>query len=345
MKIIDLRSDTVTKPTPAMRKAMAAAAVGDDVYGEDPTVIELQKLAALLTGKEAALLVPTGTMANQASIMAQTRPGQEIVTAETCHIIRSEGGAVARLSGLSTAVSHNEDGKIYPEDLRRLVRARGNVHYPQTRLLCLENALGNGDVLSLDLMSQLYACAQEHELLVHLDGARLFNAASALNCTAKEIAYFTDSMTFCLSKGLCAPIGSMICGSSEFIEQAKYCRKVMGGGMRQAGIIAAACIVALEQMVERLADDHLLARHLAQKLAEIPEIKVQLEAVKINMVFWQPQAKNFHAENFLKFMLDKNIKVNGPYLGRYRLVTHHDVDSGDVDFFIACLKEYLKKLT
>ncbi len=341
MKIIDLRSDTVTKPTEEMRRAMAEAEVGDDVYGEDPTVNRLERLAAETVGKEAAIFVPTGTMGNQAAIMAQTRPGDELIAASACHVIQNEGGGVARLSGVACALAPGST--LEPEDIRRLVRPSGNVHYPRTRLVCLENALGNGGVVPLDRMKSLYETAREYDLAVHLDGARLFNAAQALGVAARDLAAWTDSLTFCLSKGLCAPVGALICGSGDFIAEVRRCRKVLGGGMRQAGVLAAAGLIALTAMTRRLGEDHANALHLGRLLADIPGVLVDLEAIKINMVFWSPDLEDFDDLAFLAFMAERGVKVSGRVGGRFRLVTHHDISREDVEFFTEQLKAFLSK--
>ncbi|SBW03717.1 L-allo-threonine aldolase [uncultured delta proteobacterium] len=344
MNIIDLRSDTVTQPTDAMREAMSRAVVGDDVYGDDPTVNELQALAADMLGKEAALFVPTGTMGNQASIMAQTRPGDEIIAAAGSHIFINEGGGAARLSGVSCMTAHNPDGKLTADDVHRLRRDPGNAHYPRTTLVCLENALGNGDVVTLDEMKAVRAAADTYNLRVHLDGARIFNAATALGVSARAIADCVDTVSCCLSKGLCAPVGSLICGPKDFIAEAHRCRKVLGGGMRQAGVLAACGILALTEMTKRLGEDHDNARLLGKLLAGIPGVTVDQAKIRINMVFWEPKIEGFNNQAFGAFMLERGFKISSPYAGPFRLVTHNGVTRADVERFAALFKDYVRGL-
>ena len=345
MTMIDLRSDTVTLPTDAMREAMKNAAVGDDVYGDDPTVNELQDLAAAMTGKEAAIFVPTGTMGNQASIMAHTRPGDEIIAAADSHIVVNEAGGAARLSGVSIAMARNPDGTVTAEDVHRLTRPLGNAHYPRTSLVCLENALGNGCVVSLDQMKAVRDAAREHNLLVHLDGARIFNAAVSLGVEAGEIADCVDSLTFCLSKGLCAPVGSLICGTEAFIAEVRRCRKVLGGGMRQAGVLAACGLVSLRTMTKRLGDDHDNAKRLGALLAEVPGVAIDLEKIQINMVYFEVGINGFDREAFSAFMLRNGFLVTSPYAGApFRLVTHNGVSRKDVETFAGLFKDYVNGL-
>lgn len=339
MKTIDLRSDTVTRPTEAMRLAMAEAEVGDDVYGEDPTINQLEELAARILGKEAAVFVPSGTMGNQVSIMAWTRPGDEIIAGAACHVVQNEAGGAARLSGVGCALV--AEPMMGPEDVERLVRPRGNVHYPRSRLVCLENALGDGRVMSLERMEAIYQSAHRHELLVHLDGARLFNAAVALKVSAREIADHADSVSVCLSKGLCAPVGSLVCGPADFAAEVRRCRKVLGGGLRQAGVLAACGLIALCDMTKRLDDDHENARHLGRMLAEIPGVLVEPENIDINMVFWEPASKSFNDQSYVAFMAESGIKVGGPSGGRFRLVTHNDVSRADVEFYVDRLRVFM----
>ncbi len=342
---IDLRSDTVTQPTPEMRLAMQQAEVGDDVYCDDPTVIELEKYAAELIGKEAALFVPTGTMGNQLAIMTHTRNGDEIIAGASSHIIRYEGGAHARLSGVSAALIDNPNQYIYPEDVERKIRPHGDVHFPSTRLLCLENALCNGDVVPLEIINASCEVAHRNGLPVHLDGARIFNAAAALNVDARDIAAQVDSVMFCLSKGLCAPIGSMLCGTKEFIERARRNRKVLGGGMRQVGVLAACGLIALQQMTKRLHEDHANAQYLGEQLSAIPGITVDLQAIKINMVFWQTEIANFDSQAFVEYMYQQGIKVSGVSAGKYRFVTNNDVTRSDADKVIETIKAYIETIT
>lgn len=341
MRYIDLRSDTVTQPTEEMRKAMYEAELGDDVYGDDPTINRLEKLAAKMVGKEAALFVPSGTMGNQIAIMTHTKLGDEIIVGANSHIVQHEVGAAARLSGVSYSIVDNPDNRIYREDVLKRIRGE-DIHYPSTGLLCIENALADGTVVALEEMEALYQVAGERHIPVHLDGARLFNAATYLKVEAKEIAQYTDSVTFCVSKGLCSPVGSLLCGSKEFIKKARKMRKLLGGGMRQAGVLAACGIISLEKMVDRLEEDHQNAKYLANKLNEIEGFFVDMDKVQINMVFCQIKIKDFNSHEFVQALLEKGIKINddGEII---RFVTNNDVNREDIDYVIDCIKEYVNK--
>jgi threonine aldolase len=283
--MIDIRSDTVTKPTPEMREAMASAEVGDDVYGDDPTVNALEKLGAAMLGKEAALFVPSGTFGNQLALFTWCPRGSEIVLGEHCHIVQHEAGAASVIAAVQTRPVADIDGVLRAEDVRRRLR-EAELHEPATSLICAENAHSLGTMTSLAEMDALRALADEWELPIHLDGARIFNAAAALGVDAREIAARADSVMCCLSKGLCAPVGSLLAGSADFIAKARLKRKIMGGGMRQAGILAAAGIIALREMTKRLHEDHARAKKIAAMLAEIPGITIKPESVKINMLFF-----------------------------------------------------------
>ena len=254
-KIIDIRSDTVTQPTPEMRRVMAEAPVGDDVYGDDPTVNRLEALAAEKSGKEAALFVPSGTMGNQLAIMTHTKRGDDVICGRNAHVFVHEVGAAAVLSGVILNPVDSPDDIIYPELLERAIR-EDDIHCPPTTLLCIENALATGKVVPLEVMERVYDTAKAHGLSVHMDGARLFNAAGALGVDPAAITKYTDTVMFCLSKGLCAPVGSILAGSREFINRARKNRKVLGGAMRQCGILAAAGILALTEMPAHLREDH-----------------------------------------------------------------------------------------
>lgn len=341
MKFIDLRSDTVTQPTEEMRKAMYNAIVGDDVYEDDPTVNELEKLAAEKVGKEAALFVVSGTMGNQLAIMAHTKLGDEIIVGANSHIVKHEVGAAARLSGVSYAIVDNEDNRIYKEDLLAKIRTE-DIHHPDTGLLCLENALSDGTVVSLEEMKDLYETANRNNIPVHLDGARLFNAAIYLNVEPKEICKYTDSVMFCLSKGLAAPVGSMLCGTKEFIKKARKMRKILGGGMRQAGVLAACGIVSLEKMIDRLQEDHDNAMYLANKLNKIEGFSVDLNKVQINMVFCKVERENFDFKKFANMLLEKGIRTNPGEVDNIRFVTNKDVTREDIDYTIKSIKEVLQ---
>lgn len=338
--MIDLRSDTVTKPTPEMRAAMARAPVGDDVYGDDPTVNELEALAAQMSGKEAALFVCSGTMGNQLAIMTHTRPGQELIASVNSHVIVHECGGYARLSGLSAALCQEEHG-VSAQAVASLAREKGDIHAPITSLLCLENALGDGRTVPLTHMWAAAEKARELGLRVHLDGARLFNAAVSLGVTAREVAAPADSVMFCLSKGLCAPVGSMLCGSREFVDRARRNRKVLGGGLRQAGVLAACGLIALKDMTRRLEEDHKNAQWLAGKLADIPGVSVDPDSVQINMVFFDVKKEGFEDKAFVDYMKNSGVLINGDARHHYRFVTHHDVDRQGLQKAAELMRNYL----
>lgn len=340
MRYIDFRSDTVTMPTVEMRKAMSEAPVGDDVYGDDPTVIELEALAAELMGKEAAMFVPSGTMGNQLAVMTHTRRGDEIIVEETCHIVEHEVGAVAVLSGVNLRTIKGINSVMQPQDVAAAIR-EDDIHHPETTLVCMENALSNGRVVPLETMRQIYDIAKKHNLSVHLDGARIFNAAAYLKVEAKEIAAYTDTVMFCLSKGLCAPVGSILAGSKSFIAKAKKNRKLIGGGMRQVGILAAAGLIALKDMTKRLHVDHENAKYLAGKLAELPGVKLDMDSIHINMVFFTIDNLKMSDAEFIDRLYQKGIKVNGAYRGILRFVTNNDVSREDIDYAVSCIKELI----
>jgi len=343
MKFIDLRSDTVTHPTNEMREAMATAIVGDDVYEDDPTVVKLEEMSAAITGHEAALFTPSGTMANQLAIMAHTKRGDEIILGHNSHIVAYEVGGAAVLSGVSYRIVNNPDDTISGDDIRRMVRA-SNIHYPDTGLVCLENALSNGTAVSLEKMKEAYTTAKEHNLPVHLDGARLFNAAVHLGVEARKIAKYSDSVMFCLSKGLCAPVGSILCGDAAFIRKARKYRKLLGGGMRQVGILAACGIISLEKMTKRLHIDHENAIYMAKVLAEIPHITVNISAVQINILFFKIENPAFNHNAFTNNLLEKGIKINTASDGVYRFVTHNDITRENIDYVLDVIRETVRGL-
>jgi len=335
--MIDFRSDTVTKPTKEMRDAMANAIVGDDVYEDDPTIKELEALAAKMTGKEAALFVSSGTMGNQLAIYTHTNRGDEIIVGKTSHIKNYEVGASAVISGVSYHLLDETDGMMNLAQISNGIRGN-DIHFPDTSLVCLENAHGSGKVLPLEYMKSVSTIAKEHNIKVHLDGARLFNAATALNVDASEITKYVDSVTFCLSKGLACPVGSMLCGSKEFILKARRGRKLLGGGMRQVGILGAAGLVGLNKMTKRLHLDHENARYLADKLSQIKEFDVINDRTHINMVFC---TSNLDFNDMEKFMLTKGIKISG-YKGEVlRLAIHNDISIENIDYLLNCIHEYI----
>ncbi len=287
MKYIDIRSDTVTQPTQEMREAMFKAEVGDDVYDEDPTMKKLEKYAAEVVGKEDALFVPSGTFGNQLSIFTHCERGNEVILDESCHIVVHEVGAASVIAGVQLRTINSDNGVMSPKDIKNRIRkGEEDLHFPSTGLICLENAHSNGTVVPLENMKEISEIAHENEIPVHLDGARVFNAATYLNVDPTEITQYCDSVMFCLSKGLCAPVGSIVAGSKDFIQKAKKKRKLMGGGLRQAGFLAAAGLIALEKMRFRLKEDHENARYLGERLSEIPEISLNLDDIHINMVFF-----------------------------------------------------------
>ena len=336
---LDFRSDTVTNPTQEMREAMANAPVGDDVYGDDPTVRKLEELASKMLGKEAALFVPSGTFGNQLAILTHTSRGDEIIVGEDAHIVFHEVGACALIAGVNTRQIRSIDGLMNPQDIKNTIR-EDDIHYPKTSLICLENAHGSGKVIPLENMAEIRKIAIENAVPVHLDGARIFNAALALGVEASEIASYADSVNVCLSKGLCAPVGSVLAGTSEFISKALKYRKLMGGGMRQAGIIAAAGIIALEKMTKRLHEDHDNAKFMAKLLNESDKIEINWNTLDINMVFCKIDTV-LESSVITEMLLEKGIKVNGPEEGMWRFVTNNDVDRSDIERFA---KELIKIL-
>ncbi len=341
-KWIDFRSDTVTKPTPAMYKAMVIAELGDDVYGDDPTTNELERLAAEITGKEAALFVPTGTFGNQVSIMTHINPSDEVIVGAGAHIIQHECGAPAKLSGAMIREVDDEFGYMKPEDIKAKIRKIGDIHFPRTGLICMETAHSNGLVAPPEIMREIYALAQKHNIPVHTDGARIFNAAAHLKVDVKVLTQYTDSVSFCLSKGLCSPAGSMVCGTKEFIGKARRNRKLMGGGMRQTGILAACGIVSLNEMRDRLVIDHENAQYLGERLKiNVPEFDVFETNIKINMVFASHNGPDDSIMDGLEaFLKERGILTNGHEDGIVRFVTHHDVSRADCDTLVAAVKDY-----
>jgi threonine aldolase len=335
MRLIDLRSDTVTQPTQRMRAAMAAADVGDDVFGEDPTVNRLEAMTAEMFGKEGALFVPSGTQSNLLALLSHCERGDEYIAGQDAHCYRYEGGGAAVLGSIQPQpLEFEPDGTL---DLARAARAikPADHHFARTRLLCLEDTQG-GKVLPLDYLARARAFALERKLAIHLDGARVFNAAVKQGVSVQEISGHFDSVSVCLSKGLGAPVGSLLCGSRTLLEKAHRWRKVLGGGMRQAGVLAAAGIVALTGHVERLADDHENARRLALGLADIKEVTVDLASVQTNMVF--AGIARGSVGPLTDFLKGRGIMVLGQE--NMRLVTHLDVTAEDMDTVIAAFREF-----
>lgn len=341
--MIDLRSDTVTKPTPEMRKAMAEAEVGDDVYGEDPTVNRLEQLAAEMFGKEAALFVASGTMGNQVSIMAHTQRGDEVILEADSHIFWYEVGAMSVLSNVMPHPIKGKNGAMDPDDVRKAIRPK-DIHFPRTSLITIENThnRSGGRVVPLENFKAIYQIAKEHGISVHVDGARIFNASTASNVPVKEYAKYADSLMFCLSKGLCAPVGSIVVGSRQFIEKARKVRKILGGGMRQAGVLAAAGIIALTKMVDRLKKDHENAKFLATKLREIG-YSVNVEDVETNMVILKTDNLKVNAHQFLSAMREKGVLAVAFSDTSIRLVTHNDVSREDIEKALNVFEELFRE--
>jgi threonine aldolase len=334
MRTIDLRSDTVTLPIPEMRRAIAEAALGDDVYGEDPTVNQLEALAAERVGKQAAMLVTSGTMGNLCAILAHCERGQEAIIGDESHIYHYEGGGASVLGGVAMhLVPTAANGELPLAALSTALRDPEDSHEAITRLICLENTHNRcgGVVLSTAYMQSVYQFAQAHGLLVHLDGARLFNAVVALGVDVREITQHVDTVQFCLSKGLAAPVGSILAGDAALITRARRVRKMVGGGMRQAGIIAAAGIVALEQMVDRLAEDHANARLLAEGLATFPQIKIDLNSVQSDIVIFRLHEGYGTPEEFARAAAERGLLIGGIGRGYVRAVTHYGIDAGDIE--------------
>ena len=338
---IDLRSDTVTGQPDFMRQAMFDAVVGDDVYEDDPTVKELEALAAQMVGKEDALFVPSGTFGNQLALFTHCKRGDEVILGDSCHIIAHEVGAASVIAGVQLRTIDSLNGELSPKDIERKIRVGEDIHYPTTGLICIENAHSSGHVIPLNQMREIYELAKLHQLPVHLDGARVFNAATALGVHVQEVTQYCDSVMFCLSKGLCSPVGSILAGDKAFIDLARKKRKLMGGGLRQAGFLAAAGIVSLTQMVQRLDEDHANAALLAKELSQIPGVLVDLERVEINMVFFKFTNPDTNTKKLVDFFLENHIKANDVENGEMRFVTHYWITKEDVYTVVNLLKEFL----
>ena len=340
--MIDLRSDTVTHPTPEMREAMYKAEVGDDVYGEDPTVNRLQTIAAEMCGKEAALFVPSGTMANLGAMLSHCGRGEEVVIGNLAHPYLYESGGLAALGGIHPFVLANlDDGTMLIEDIEDAIRA-DNIHYPKTRLIALENTHNrcNGAAIPLAYIEKVGQIAKAHDLQLHIDGARIFNAAVALNTDVATLTAPADTLTICLSKGLCAPVGSLICGTEEFIAKALRTRKLMGGGMRQAGILAAAGIIALQKMSLRLSEDHARASKIAEGLANIDALEVFPQHTNI-VRFVLRKSSGKTPEALERGLLERGIVIGhgGPW--DFRAVTHYWIDDEAVEKFLKTIEKLL----
>ncbi len=347
MARIDLRSDTVTQPSDEMRRAMADAEVGDDVYGEDPSINRLQERAAGLLGKEAGLLMASGTMSNLVAALTHCQRGDEIVMGDQAHMFWNESAGASALAGAQIRLVPNDpQGRIDPDDLQGAIRPKGNVHMPPTTLVCLENTHNrcSGGVLTPEDTKRVADVAHAAGAQVHLDGARIFNAAVALEVPAKELVKDVDDVSFCLSKGLSCPVGSVLCGSREFIVGAHKWRKMVGGGMRQAGILAAAGLVALESMVERLAEDHANARRLAQGLANIDGISVDPDTIHTNIVIFEVDESVGAANEVIDALAEEGVLVTYPGEQSLRMVTHRHIDGADVDDALGRVSSVVRQL-
>jgi len=344
MRQVDLRSDTMTRPTPSMLKAMAEAQVGDDVFGEDPTINKLEKMSAARLGKEAALFVASGTMGNLVSLLAHCGRGDEIILGSFSHTFFFEQGGSAAVGGIHPrTVANKPDGTLALSEIEAAVRS-DNLHFPQTRLIVLENThnLCGGHPLDTDYMQAVGEIARRHGLKIHVDGARIFNAAVALDLAVEKLVAQADSVSFCLSKGLAAPVGSLVCGSRDFIAQARRARKVVGGGMRQAGVLAAAGIVALDEMVDRLAEDHANARKLAEGLAEMPGLAIDPSRITTNIVYFEVKRDHMTAEQAVKCLDDLGARMLPVGPERIRAVTHYHITPDDIDYVLGIFSKELK---
>ncbi len=342
-RIVDLRSDTLTRPTEAMWDAMHHAEVGDDVYGEDPTVTRLQELAAHKVGMEAALYVPSGTMGNTAAMLAHTHPGEEMVAEELAHIYCWEAGTYANIAGLTVRSVQGDQGIFTPQQLEEVLRP-ANAHFPRTTLLCLENSHNNaaGAVWSVDEMAAVTDVARNNGLNVHLDGARVFNAATTLGVDVKQITATVDSVMFCVSKGLSAPVGSLLCGTRQFIDEAHRARKRLGGAMREAGVIAAAGVVALENMVDRLAEDHETTRLLAEGLGAIDGITATRAPRPTNIIMVNVADLGWTTTDLVERWAAAGIKCNPRPPHGVRLVTNRHASQQDVAYVLDVTREMVR---
>lgn len=342
MNMIDFRSDTVTKPTEEMREAMFSAEVGDDVYGEDPTVNRLERLAAKILGKEDALFVTSGTQGNQVAILTHCRPGDEVILEAESHIFLYEAGAASALAGVQTRPIRGTKGAMDPSDVKKAIRGE-DIHYPYSGLICLENThnKAGGKVIPIETMKAIYEIAKEKDIPVHLDGARLFNAAVAAGVPVTEFTQYVDTVQVCLSKGLSAPVGSILAGSKSFIKEARKWRKRLGGGLRQAGVLAAPGIIALEKMVDRLAEDHANARQLAEGLSTIPGLQVDVNGVETNIILCNIQETGLSNEEFLARLKEAGILAVPFDEGIIRFVTHREVTSDMVEMALQRIRQLI----
>lgn len=346
MREVDLRSDTVTLPTPAMRRAMYEAELGDDVFGEDPTVNRLEAMAAERMGKEAAMFVASGTMGNLTALLTHCQRGHEAIMGDKAHTFLFEAGGSAVLGGIHPHTLPNQpDGTLRLEDIKAAIRPE-NPHHPRTRLVCLENTHNRcgGAVLTPEYTDRVGELAHRHGLAVHLDGARVFDAAVALGVDVRHLTRSVDSVQLCLSKGLSAPVGSLLCATREFIAEAQRWRKMLGGGMRQAGVIAAAGIEALDDMVDRLADDHANARRLAEGLADMPGFAVDLASVQTNIVIWDLTTDRVSPQEVVERLGAEGVKILAIGGRQFRAVTHYGIETDDVEQAVDVARQVMERL-
>ncbi|MGM9917024.1 low-specificity L-threonine aldolase [Anaerotignum sp.] len=337
---IDLRSDTVTLPTDEMRQAMFEAVVGDDVYGDDATINELERLMAEMFGKEAGLFVPSGVMSNQVALFTHVVRGEEVILPDNCHIVAHEAGSAAIIAGAQLRTVQNLAGEMPLDMVENYIRKDPNdIHQPRTALITYENADSDGQVRSVEYMKSVWELAKKYDLPVHVDGARIFNAAAYLDVDVKEMAQYCDTMSVCLSKGLCAPVGSVLVGSKEFIALARRKRKILGGGMRQAGILAAAGIVALKKMTKRLKEDHENAAYMVERLMEVKGLEVYKERQQISMVFFKLKDYPLDSAALVKYMAENGVIINGEDNGIMRYVTHAYVSREEIDKVVDLMKK------
>lgn len=336
---IDLRSDTVTLPTDEMRQAMFEAVVGDDVYGDDATINELERLTAEMFGKEAGLFVPSGVMSNQVALFTHVIRGEEVILPDNCHIVAHEAGSAAIIAGAQLRTVQNVAGEMPLEIVENYIRKDPeDIHQPRTALITYENTDSDGQVRSVEYMKSVWELAKKYDLPVHVDGARIFNAAAYLDVDVKEMAQYCDTMSVCLSKGLCAPVGSVLVGSKEFIALARRKRKMLGGGMRQAGILAAAGIVALKKMTKRLKEDHENAAYMVERLMEVKGLEVYKDRQQISMVFFKLKDYPLDSAALVKYMAENGVIINGEDNGIMRYVTHAYVSREEIDKVVDLMK-------
>jgi len=345
MRVVDLRSDTVTLPTEEMLEAIRTAELGDDVYGEDPTVNRLEELAAKKMGKDAALLTTSGTQANLVSVLSQTARGDEVILESEAHLYYYEVGAFFALGGLVPRLVKGHMGVMAPEDVENVLRPP-NIHFPPTKLICIENThnRAGGTMWTPSQIKAVFDLAKTHELKVHMDGARIFNAAVTQNLDVREFTRYVDTLMFCLSKGLSAPIGSLVVGGQEFIDRARRCRKMLGGGMRQAGVIAAPGIIAIDKMIERLREDHANAQLLARGLSKIEGISLDLQRVQTNIVLYDVSALGTDASEWIIRMNQRGVKAGAQERGRVRMVAHRGIEKDDIEYTLNVAEKVARQI-